>query len=466
MTKKNLNMSETKHYTLGALCAGYGGIELGLQMVMEANTAWVSDIEEIPKVILSNRFKSADGSPTLNYGDLTSIENPAKVDIVAAGFPCQPVSVSGLRQGVNDDRWLIDDVCKVAKEAGAKWLILENVRGIFTANKGGALLKVWNALIRNGYTRFEWGLFKASDVGAPHQRERWFCLATNTHSESLNIRMHGSFDDRLKSEESQIFGAAKSWAALEMSTSVLSPDIEWIDNRKQSSLFPQPLKVWPTDGSSMGTGLLYDQTKPRQHGLDSSEFKTLPTPTAREYKDAGPNVNFARIAKRRGLTGVIMHELCKGKIFSGWEQYGPAISEWSKSLNRAAPTPLEQGKFGYLSPKFVEWMMGLPEGWVTGRDIDLQRSEALHALGNGVVPHQLAYAIQILHNRMLENFRALSQEDQKLRQILDLRQKGLSWEAVGSQMGYSGSSGPWSYLRRRVTKYEEKSDKKYILTGS
>ena len=57
------------------------------------------------------------------------------------------------------------------------------------------------------------------------------------------------------------------------------------------------------------------------------------------------------------------------------------------------PTPLDQGK---LNVKFVEYMMGLPDGWVT--DIDVPRSQQLKILGNGVVPQQAYRALELLNN--------------------------------------------------------------------
>ena len=58
---------------------------------------------------------------------------------------------------------------------------------------------------------------------------------------------------------------------------------------------------------------------------------------------------------------------------------------------QAIPNALDQGK---LNAKFVEYMMGLPDGWVT--DLDLSRAQQLKMLGNGVVPQQAYYALQLL----------------------------------------------------------------------
>lgn len=61
---------------------------------------------------------------------------------------------------------------------------------------------------------------------------------------------------------------------------------------------------------------------------------------------------------------------------------------------RGAPCPTQPGT-GRLSTGFVEWMMGLPQGWVTGGE-GLPRGTQLRLLGNSVVPHQAARALEIL----------------------------------------------------------------------
>lgn len=79
-----------------------------------------------------------------------------------------------------------------------------------------------------------------------------------------------------------------------------------------------------------------------------------------------------------------------------WGDYAPAILRW-EGLTRPAPPPLTpDGKTGKprLSPAFVEWMMGLPDGWVT--DCPVTRNQAIRALGNGVVPQQAAQALRQL----------------------------------------------------------------------
>lgn len=76
---------------------------------------------------------------------------------------------------------------------------------------------------------------------------------------------------------------------------------------------------------------------------------------------------------------------------------------WERVTGRRAPSPTEPaaraGGRPRLSAVFVEWMMGLPEGWVTATEIGLSRSAALRALGNGVVPQQASAAVASLLER-------------------------------------------------------------------
>jgi hypothetical protein len=85
---------------------------------------------------------------------------------------------------------------------------------------------------------------------------------------------------------------------------------------------------------------------------------------------------------------------------TNWGKFEPAIRRWEAVLGRPAPAPTKpDGKDNAhrLSSKFTEWMMGLPDGWIT--DIGLSRNDELKACGNGVVPQQAELALRLLLER-------------------------------------------------------------------
>jgi hypothetical protein len=74
------------------------------------------------------------------------------------------------------------------------------------------------------------------------------------------------------------------------------------------------------------------------------------------------------------------------------------VARWEQRLGRAVPEPTQPGRHSkpVLAPPFVEWLMGLPDGWVTDPDLAVPRTAALRVLGNGVVPQQAALALRLL----------------------------------------------------------------------
>lgn len=84
------------------------------------------------------------------------------------------------------------------------------------------------------------------------------------------------------------------------------------------------------------------------------------------------------------------------------ETIRPRLARWEHVTGRQAPPPTNpprrEGGKPQLSARFVEWLMGLPDGHVTGPDLNLSRERQLRMLGNGVVPQQAALAVNTLIN--------------------------------------------------------------------
>jgi hypothetical protein len=125
----------------------------------------------------------------------------------------------------------------------------------------------------------------------------------------------------------------------------------------------------------------------------ASEVWLLPTPDA--YAAVRGGSSTPEYKKARGSMVTLSDQTEKG---TNWGKFELAIRRW-ENLTRPAPAPTKpDGKDGNhrLSAEFTEWMMGLPEGWVTAEDIGLKRNDQLKACGNGVVPQQAELALRIL----------------------------------------------------------------------
>ena len=162
-----------------AVCAGVGGIELGLRLALGAAYRTVGYIEREAYVVgvLAARMEDGtlDAAPV--WDDLESFDGRrwrGRVDLVSGGIPCQPFSCAGKRRGVADDRWLWPAFWRCVREVGAQWLFLENVPGIVH----NALPLILGDLAEGGWSA-EWDVFSAAGVGANHLRKRLFLLATN-----------------------------------------------------------------------------------------------------------------------------------------------------------------------------------------------------------------------------------------------------------------------------------------------
>lgn len=112
--------------------------------------------------------------------------------ILTGGFPCQPFSHAGRRQGTADDRYKWPDMFAVIRNVRPEWVVAENVRGLATWNNGLVLETVCSDLESEGY-EVQPLVIPACAVGAPHRRDRIWIVA---HRHMLGNRAgFGSFQE-------------------------------------------------------------------------------------------------------------------------------------------------------------------------------------------------------------------------------------------------------------------------------
>ena len=163
-----------KKYTVGSLYAGVGGICMGFNK-SGFNMKWANEYDKNACITYRENFKH-----DLIEGDIMGVDESklSKVDILTAGFPCQPFSVAGYRKGFKDNRGNhFFKILDIVDETRPKVLFLENVKNL-VGHDGGKTFKLIEKEIRDrGYT-FDSEVINTKDFGnIPHNRERIFMIA-------------------------------------------------------------------------------------------------------------------------------------------------------------------------------------------------------------------------------------------------------------------------------------------------
>ena len=179
-------MDTSQAVTHLGLCAGYGGIELGLKRAVPGlRTVALCEIEAFAIANLVSKMEAGLMDPAPIWPDLKTFPWAAfrdRVDILTGGYPCQPFSAAGQRKGKQDPRHLWPFIADGIRLLKPKCCFFENVEGHISLG----LSDVIEDLAGMGY-RTTWGIFSASECGAPHQRKRVFILAHNDSERSQEL---------------------------------------------------------------------------------------------------------------------------------------------------------------------------------------------------------------------------------------------------------------------------------------
>src|SRR5690606_16425410 len=153
-----------------SLCTGYGGLDMAVQNVFGGELAYWSDIEPGPIAVMQHHCPDVP-----NLGDLKEIDwaSLGHIDIITAGYPCQPFSNAGLRKGIEDERHIWPYIAHGIRVLRPSLVVLENV----SAHLRRGFDIVARDLAEIGYDA-TWTTLRAADVGACHRRDRLWILAT------------------------------------------------------------------------------------------------------------------------------------------------------------------------------------------------------------------------------------------------------------------------------------------------
>ena len=159
---------------VGSLFSGIGGIDLGFEQA-GFGIAWANDLDAAACKTYRNNFPNT----ILIEGDVRNIDphTLSDVDVLIAGFPCQPFSVMGYRRGFNDPRGnLFFEIVRFIDIKQPKVVFLENVQNLMEHDNGKTFLVIYNTLAQFGYS-VKYKVINATDVNIPQNRSRIFIVA-------------------------------------------------------------------------------------------------------------------------------------------------------------------------------------------------------------------------------------------------------------------------------------------------
>lgn len=158
-----------------ALFSGAGGGILG-SVLVGSRVVCAVEVDPYCREIMLRRQEEGHIPPFPVWDDVRTFDGGpwrGGVDIVSAGFPCQPFSVAGKRRGEDDRRNLWPDTIRIVREVGPRYALLENVPGLVRFDYFGQIL---GDLAEAGFDA-QWEVVSAADCGAPHIRKRLWILA-------------------------------------------------------------------------------------------------------------------------------------------------------------------------------------------------------------------------------------------------------------------------------------------------
>ena len=363
---------------------------------------------------------------------------PEPVEILTGGSPCQDLSTAGKRAGMTDGTR--SNLWVAMREAIAQLrpglVVWENVRGALSASADSAvepcagcvgdgsghvlraLGRVLGDLSELGYDAAWCGL-RAADVGAAHGRFRVFVLAWDATADADGLgleraggtrgRGDGSTDDRGPDVRVLPTPTTRDHKDHTIRREPHRPDDT---DTLASALTDVPCALLPTPAvNDMGEGKTVEKwdswtdAMKAKHGNGNGHGKSLSIEAQRLLPTLRTQNNENRQSAGYGGDDGNFYGLMQNP--ERWGDYAAAIQRWEHVIGRPAPEPTQTSAKGnpQLSARFAEWLMGVPEGWIT--DVPgVTRNEALKACGNGVVPQQCAAAIRWLWQYVPASVRA------------------------------------------------------------
>ena len=157
---------------VGSTFTGVGGADMGFEAA-GMTISWQCELDAWKRSVLAAHYPNIP-----IYEDITTLEDPEPVDLMVGGFPCQDLSVAGQRKGFSGERSVLAfEFLRIAEALKPRWLVLENVPGLLSSNKGLDFQRLLREMVASGYGGIAWRCLDARYFGVPQRRRRIFIVA-------------------------------------------------------------------------------------------------------------------------------------------------------------------------------------------------------------------------------------------------------------------------------------------------
>jgi len=172
-----LPVMRSEPLTVGSTFTGIGGADLGFEAA-GFKIAWQCELDAWKRSVLAAHWPSIPiYEDVCDLGITDWRDNPEPVDVMIGGFPCQDLSIAGKRKGFSGERSVLAfEFLRVAEYLKPRWLVLENVPGLLSSNKGLDFQRLLSEVVACGYG-VGWRCLDARYFGVPQRRRRIFIVA-------------------------------------------------------------------------------------------------------------------------------------------------------------------------------------------------------------------------------------------------------------------------------------------------
>jgi len=398
--------------TAVSLFAGVGGFDLALERSGFKVIASV-EIDKNARAVLEKHFPK-----TTLFNDVTEVTGEqlrsagfvSDGGIITGGFPCQDLSVAGRRLGFSGKRSsLFYQFARIIEETQTEWVILENVPGLLTSQRGADMGAVIGTLAELGYG-CAWRVLDAKEFGVPQRRRRVFIVAKRFGDAASCAKV--LFERSSVRGNSSQSGTSREEIAREIGSSITSTDsseretfVKVIRSGARDAEGNLPPEVWRAE-----------ETNPTLNQFDQGDSRSVTIvvePPSDEsiifYANHGPDIRIQgntinTLAARMGTGGnnmpmvaeVMSFTATNGSTYGGWEkEHYPTVTATQSSESSGIQYGIRiDNTVRRLTPVEAERLQGFPDQW-TASQSDSQRYKQM---GNAVAVPVVQWIIDGIAN--------------------------------------------------------------------